>query len=144
MLITIKNSQINSEKKFIISSLWKVFLDFFASTSPGTMVILMENVFSDNTPWNIFKISEKTEFKVKTVFKQNVEAETFRNSQNHKKPWNSTLVPRSLKIFNIKNWDKKTFHLGFFYNFMNPLILARKLSQPEMTLSRKSENFMMI
>ena len=44
----------------------------------------MENVFSDNTPWNIFKISEKTEFKVKTVFKQNVEAETFRNSQNHK------------------------------------------------------------
>ena len=53
--------------------------------------------FSDNIPWNIFKISEKTYFKVKTVFNQKIGAETFRNSQNHKKPWNSTLVPRPPK-----------------------------------------------
>ena len=53
------------------------------------------------------------------------------------------------EIFNIKNW-KKTFHMVFL-NFMNPLILERKFSQPEMSLSLKyiwlaliSENFMMI
>ena len=48
-------------------------------------------------PWNIFKISEKTYFKVKTVFNQKIEAETFRHLQNHKKPLNSTLIPWSPK-----------------------------------------------
>ena len=54
------------------------------------------------------------------------------------------------EVFNIKNW-KKTFHMGLFCNFMSPLILERKFSQPEMSLSQKyiwlaliSENFMMI
>ena len=33
----------------------------------------------------------------------------------------------------IKNW-KKTFHMGLFCNFMNPLILERKFSQSEMSV----------
>ena len=52
--------------------------------------------FSDTNPWNIFKISEKA-FKVKTAFNQKIEAEVFRNSQNHQKPGNSTLVSMAPK-----------------------------------------------
>ena len=37
----------------------KVFLVFFASIFPDTMVIWMDNVLSDDAHWNIFKISEK-------------------------------------------------------------------------------------
>ena len=159
--------------------------------------------FSDDTPWNIFKITEKTYFKVKTVFNLKIEAETFRDSQSHKKPLKFIVVPRPSKyrpkkqffmflwfqgviscrikskffnfsfpsrvpaifhwiseglwksffieeIFNIKNL-KKFSPRFFFCNFMNPLILERKFSQTEMSLSQKyiwltliSENFMII
>ena len=40
------------------------------------------------------------------------------------------------KIFNIKKL-KKRFHMGFFCNFMNLLILERKFPEPEMSLSLK-------
>ena len=40
------------------------------------------------------------------------------------------------ELFNIKNWKS-----SFFYNFMNPLILERKFSQPEMALSVTCINF---
>ena len=39
-------------------------------------------------------------------------------------------------MFNIKNW-KKTFDMVFLFNFINPLILERKFSKPEMSLSQK-------
>ena len=45
-------------------------------------------------PCDIFKISEKPSLNLKLFFNQKIEAETFRNLQNHKKSLNSTFVPR--------------------------------------------------
>ena len=49
---------------------------------------------------------KKPSFKL-IVFNQKIEAEAFRNSQNHKEPLNSILVPRPL------NYPKKQLFLTF-------------------------------
>ena len=53
---------------------------------------------------------------MKTVSKQKIESETFWDSQNHKKTWNSTLVPRPSKYQEILK-PKKIFFLVFLLEF---------------------------
>ena len=71
-----KYSQLSIEKKLYVKLVVGLFRLFCINITwhYGNL-----NVFSYDTQKYIFKISEKTQFEVKTVFNQKIEAETFRN-----------------------------------------------------------------
>ena len=95
-LITMKNSQ-SSHDKFYVKFV-KAFSGLFCINITWHHVNLNIKCFflmiPPPRPCDIFKISEKPSLNLKPFFNQKIEAETFRNLQNHKKSLNSTLVPR--------------------------------------------------
>ena len=133
MLFVLSNLHMNNLSNDIVSSFADVvFLSFITLINAKTWAYELNSNFKNKSEWTLsfyeFRSEQTGSGSRSCIFK-------------------SFFIE---EIFNIKNL-KKFSPRFFFCNFMNPLILERKFSQTEMSLSQKyiwltliSENFMII